>query len=83
MNPIYDNFINNYLIHNKKKEDGSMEYSTLRKDCSSNSLLEKYNEYIKNKLGKYRKVNSVNFMNFIKEEIKKVSRSYITLLEII
>ena len=38
--PTYDNFINNYFIHNKKKyfEDGSLDYSTVSKDCRSNSF---------------------------------------------
>ena len=71
--PNYDNFINNYFIRNKKKyfEDGSLDYSNVPKDCRSNSFLENYNGFIKNKLGKYRIVNWVNFMNFLKEESQR------------
>ena len=37
-------------------------------DCRTNKSLENYNKYIKTQLGKHRKVNWVNFINFIKEE---------------
>ena len=71
--PKYVNFINNYFITNKRKyfEDGSLDYSKVPKDCRSNSFLENYNGFIKNKLGKYRIINWVNFMNFLKEESQR------------
>ena len=37
-------------------------------ECRTNNSLENYNKYIKTQLGKHRKVNWVNFINFIKEE---------------
>ena len=71
--PKYVNFINNYILGNKKTyfEDGSLDYSKVPKDCRSNSFLENYNGFIKSKLGKYRIINWVNFMNFLKEESQR------------
>ena len=40
-------------------------------DCRTNSFLENYNGYIKNKLGKHRLINWVNFLNFLKEESQR------------
>ena len=49
-------------------EDNSLNYYNVPKDARTNNFLENYNGYIKNKLGKFRTVNWVNFLNFIKEE---------------
>ena len=48
--------------------DNSLDYFRIPEDCRSNSYLENYNGYIKSKLGKYRIVNWVNFIHFMKEE---------------
>ena len=68
--PLYYNFINNYFLKNHFGyfKDGSLNYSDIPKDCRSNSFLENYNGYIKQKLGKHRLVNRVNFIEFIKQE---------------
>ena len=68
--PIYKNFINNYFLKNKISyfEDNSLNYSLVPRDCRTNSFLENYNGFIKSKLGKYRIINWINFMNFIKNE---------------
>ena len=79
--PEYYNYINNYFLPSKIKyfEDNSLNYLDVPKDCRSNSFLENYNGYIKEKLGKKRQVNWVNFLNFIKDEskgsIEKLSNS--------
>ena len=52
-------------------EDNSFNCFDVPKDCRSNSFLENYNGYIKEKLGKRRLVNWVNFLNFIKDESKR------------
>ena len=66
----YSNYINNYFLPNKLPyfEDNSLNYYNVPKDARTNNFLENYNGYIKNKLGKFRTVNWVNFLNFIKEE---------------
>ena len=71
--PEYYNYINNYFLPSKIKyfEDNSLNYLDVPKDCRSNSFLENYNGYIKEKLGKKRQVNWVNFLNFIKDESKR------------
>ena len=68
--PFYENFINNYFLKNHLNyfKDNSLNYSNIPKDCRSNSFLENYNGYIKQKLGKHRVVNWVNFIEFIKSE---------------
>ena len=70
--PEYYNYITNYFLPSKMKyfEDNSLNYFEVPKDCRSNSFLENYNKYIKEKLGKKRLVNLVNFINFIKDESK-------------
>ena len=52
--PKYENFINNYFIKYKKSffERGDYDYEKLAEDCKSNSVLDNYNKYLKNKLGK-------------------------------
>ena len=71
--PEYYNYITNYFLSSKMKyfEDNSLNYFDVPKDCRSNSFLENYNGYIKEKLGKKRQVNWVNFLNFIKDESKR------------
>ena len=71
--PEYYNYITNYLLPLKMKyfEDNSLNYFDVPKDCRSNSFLENYNGYIKEKLWKKRQVNWVNFLNFIKDESKR------------
>ena len=52
--PEYYNYITNYFLPSKMKyfEDNSLNYFDVPKDCRSNSFLENYNGYIKEKLGK-------------------------------
>ena len=68
--PLYENFINQYFLKNKLQyfEDKSLDYNSIPEDCRSNSYLENYNGYLKYKLGKFRIVNWINFIHFIKEE---------------
>lgn len=68
--PLYENFINNYFLKNHLNyfKDNSLNYSNIPNDCRSNSFLENYNGYIKQKLGKHLVVNWVNFIEFIKSE---------------
>ena len=68
--PEYSNYITNYFLQSKIKyfEDNSLNYLDIPRDCRSNRFLENYNGYIKEKLGKKRQVNWVNFLNFIKDE---------------
>ena len=68
--PNHTNFINNYFISNKRYlfEDQSLNYNKVPDDCRTNSFLENYNGYIKQKLGKKRVINWMNFLTFIKEE---------------
>ena len=75
--PHYENFINNYFLKNHLEyfKDGSLNYTNIPKDCRSNSFLENYNGYIKEKLGKHRLVNWVNFIEFIKQEsVRSISK---------
>ena len=75
--PLYDNFINNYILKNHLDyfKDGSLNYKSIPKDCRSNSFLENYNGYIKQKLDKHRLVNWINFIEFIKQEsIRTISK---------
>ena len=52
-----------------------MNYTNIPKDCRSNSFIENYNGYIKEKLGKHRLVNWVNFIEFIKQEsVRSISK---------
>ena len=76
---IYKNFLNNYFLPNKIPyfNDNSLNYFNIPKDCRTNNFLENYNGYIKDKLGKYRTINWINFLNIIKEES---SRSILKLL---
>ena len=68
--PLYENFINQYFLKNKLEyfKDRPLDYCSIPDDCRSNSYLENYNGYIKYELGKYRIVNWINFIHFIKEE---------------
>ena len=68
--PTYYNFLHNYFLVNKISffKDNSLNYHKVPIDYSSNSFLENYYGYIKDKLGKKRIINWVNFLNFIKEE---------------
>ena len=71
--PKYTNFINEYFIPNKLDyfKDYSLDYSRIPKDCRTNNYLENYNGFIKSQLGKYRIINWVNFINFIKLESQR------------
>ena len=71
--PNHKNFFESYFITNKRKlfEDKSLNYYKVPKDCRTNSFLENYNCYIKQKLGKNRLINWMNFLNFIKDERKR------------
>ena len=68
--PNHNNFIKNYFIANKRNffEDQSLNYLRVTKDCRTNNFLENYNGYIKQKLGKNRCINWMNFLSFIKDE---------------
>ena len=70
---LYSNFIKNYFIKNKKDffKKGDYNYSIIPDDCRSNSFLENYNKYLKQRLGKKRIINWFNFISFIKEESKR------------
>ena len=52
--PNYSNYINNYYIkyYNEYFKNNEYNYNILPEDCKSNSFLENYNKYIKDKLGK-------------------------------
>ena len=67
----YANFINNYFIKNKREDfaNQSLNYHIIPNDCRSNSFLENYNGYIKQKLGKNRIINWMNFLSLMKKEI--------------
>lgn len=68
--PLYTNFINNYFINIKRIYflNGAYDYYNIPNDCKSNSFLENYNKYLKEKLGRKRIINWFTFLNFLKEE---------------
>ena len=67
--PQYTNFINNYFKKRKIKffKDNSLFYNDIPSFCRTNNFLENYNGYIKNKLGRHRVINWVNFIDFSKK----------------
>ena len=67
---LYKNFIDEYFIKYKKSFflDNSLNYDLVPLDCRTNNFLENYNGFIKEKLGKYRIINWINFIDFIKKE---------------
>ena len=48
--------------------DNALYYSKYPKLVWSNSILENYNRHLKEKLGKNKTVNFINFLSFIKKE---------------
>ena len=54
--PLYSNFLNNYFISYYKEYfiSGDYNYNNIPLDCRSNSFLENYNRYLKEKLDKKR-----------------------------
>ena len=78
--PLYGNFINNYFLkyHLVYFQDNSLNYNNIPKDCRSNSFLENYNGYIKQRLGKNRLINWVNFIDFIKSESSRSIQKLLT-----
>jgi len=76
--PYYYNYLNNYFLEYKLKYfiDGSLDYSKFPMDIRTNSSLEKYNKLIKETLGKNRFCDWINFLNFIKTEIKRINLQF-------
>ena len=72
--PKYYNLIFNYFLEKKIKYfiDSSYNYNKFPKDIRSNSILERYNKTIKNKLGEKRLCNWVIFLNFINDELDRI-----------
>ena len=72
--PNFENFVENYFIKNKRKffVSKDFDYYHIPNDSRSNSYLESYNKYIKNILGENRYVNWFNFVNFLKNESKRI-----------
>lgn len=54
-----------------------MNYCKIPKDCRSNSFIENYNLYLKNKLGKKKTLTWIKFITFLKKESLRV-RSKLT-----
>ena len=73
--PKYYNLLTNYFLTTKMKYfiDGSYNYDLFPKDIRSNSVLERYNKTIKDRLGEKRQCNWVVFLNFIKDEIVRIT----------
>ena len=71
----YYNLITKYFKENKLKyfKDGSFNYNKFPKDVRSNSILERYNRIIKSELGAKRSCNWVIFLNFINNEINRIT----------
>ena len=59
----YYNLLTNYFLTTKMKYfiDGSYNYALIRKDIRSNSILERYNKTIKDRLEEKRQYNWVVF----------------------
>lgn len=68
--PLFTNYIKNYFINTKRIYFliGNYDYHNIPNDCKSNSFLENYNKYLKEKFGRKRIVNCFVFINFLKEE---------------
>ena len=73
--PKYYNLLFNYFLTTKMKYfiDGSYNYALFPKDIRSNSILERYNKTIKDRLGEKRQCNWVVFLNFINKEIIRIT----------
>ena len=73
--PKYYNLLINYFLTTNMKYfiDGIYNYALFRKDIRSNSILERYNKTIKDRLGEKRQCNWVLFLNFINEEIIRIT----------
>jgi len=73
--PKYYNLLTNYFLTTKMKYfiDGSYNYDLFPKDIRSNSILERYNKTIKDRLGEKRQCNWVVFLNFINDEIIRIT----------
>ena len=71
----YYNLLTNYFLTTKMKYfiDRSYNYALFPKDIRSNSILERYNKTIKDRLGEKRQCNWVVFLNFINEEIIRIN----------
>ena len=72
--PYINDFIDNYFIKYKKIhfENEAYNYNKILIDCLANSYLENYNLYLKKKLGRKYKLNWDVFINFIKQEFKRI-----------
>ena len=72
--PKYYNLLTNYLLTTKMKYfiDGCYNYDLFPKDIRSNSILERYNKTVKDRLGEKRQCNWVIFLNFINEKIIRI-----------
>ena len=55
--------------------DYSLNCGIFPDDCRANNILENYNGYLKNMLGKHRIINLVNFIHFIKAESQSLLQS--------
>ena len=53
--------------------DGSYNYDLFPKDIRSNSILERYNKTIKDRLGEKRQCNGVVILNFINDESMRIT----------
>ena len=74
----YYNLLTNYFLTTKMKYfiDGSYNHALFPKDIRSNSILERYNKTIKDRLGEKRQCNWVVFLNFINEEIIRITNLF-------
>lgn len=67
--PTHYHYLDSYLKENLKYFiNNALYYSKYPKLVRSNSILENYNRHLKEKLGKNKTVNFINFLSFIKKE---------------
>ena len=67
--PNHYYYLDSYLKENLKYFiNNALYYSKYPKLVWSNSILENYNRHLKEKLGKNKTVNFINFLSFIKKE---------------
>ena len=70
--PYLNDFIDKYFSKYKSFEIGEYNYNDIPIDCRNNSYLENYNLYLKRKLGRKYKLNWDLFINFIKDEFRRL-----------